>query len=89
MLSCAFSFFNDVNSSSMVNILISLNAPRESRWLSPDTMQSAFPSKAMQTYLRMKCGKCGCWNRFLIEKRAVEAPTSEAKAKFLIRAYEP
>jgi phage FluMu protein Com len=43
----------------------------------------------VQTHLRMKCGKCGCWNRFLVEKRAVEAPTPEAKAKFLIRAYEP
>jgi len=39
--------------------------------------------------LNFKCKKCGCWNRFLVEKRAVEAPTSEAKAKFLIRAYEP
>jgi len=44
-------------------------------------------AKGVRTHLRMKCGKCGCWNRFLVEKRAVEA--SEAKAKFLIRAYEP
>jgi len=43
----------------------------------------------MRTHLRMKCCKCGCWNRLLVEKRAVVAPTSEAKAKFLIRAYEP
>lgn len=42
-----------------------------------------------QIYLRLKCGKCGCWNRFLVEKRAVKAPTSEAKAEFLVRAYEP
>ena len=45
-------------------------------------------AKDVQTYLRMKCGKCGCWNRFLVEKRAVEAPTSEAKAKLLVQAYE-
>jgi len=45
--------------------------------------------KGVRRHLRMKCGKCGCWNRFLVEKRAVEAPTSEAKAKFLTQAYEP
>jgi hypothetical protein len=43
----------------------------------------------MHTRLRLKCGKCGCWNRFLVEKRAVEAPTSEAEAKFLTWAYVP
>ena len=31
----------------------------------------------------------GYLNRFLVEKLAVAAPMSEAKAKFLIRAYEP
>jgi len=44
--------------------------------------------KGMQTTLKYRCGKCGCWNRFLVEKRAVEAPTSEAKAKLLVQAYE-
>jgi len=45
--------------------------------------------EGMQTTLKYRCGKCGCWNRFLVEKRAVEAPMSKAKAKFLIWAYEP
>ena len=44
---CAFSSFNNVNISSTVKICIPLNVPRESRWLSPDTMQSALPSKAV------------------------------------------
>jgi predicted nucleic-acid-binding Zn-ribbon protein len=43
----------------------------------------------VQVKLNFKCKKCGHWNKFLVEKRAIEAPTSEPKATFLIRAYEP
>lgn len=43
----------------------------------------------MKTKLRMKCPKCGYWNRIEVNKLFIEQPSSEPKAKVLIPMYEP
>jgi hypothetical protein len=43
----------------------------------------------MKRILRMKCSKCGHWNRVPVNKVFVEQPTSEPKVKVLIPMYEP
>ena len=43
----------------------------------------------MKTKLRMKCRNCSQWNRFEVEKLAVEQPSSESKATYLIPYYMP
>jgi len=43
----------------------------------------------MKTRLRMKCSKCGHWNRFDVDKLFIEQPSSEPKVKVLIPMYEP
>jgi predicted nucleic-acid-binding Zn-ribbon protein len=39
--------------------------------------------------LKMKCPKCGYWNRIEINKLFIEQETSEPKLKAYIPMYEP
>jgi uncharacterized Zn finger protein len=43
----------------------------------------------MKRTLRMKCSKCGYWNKVSVNKIFVEEPSSEPKVKILIPMYEP
>ena len=43
----------------------------------------------MKTRLRMKCPKCGHWNRVPVNKVSVEQDSSEPKVKVFIPMYEP
>jgi hypothetical protein len=43
----------------------------------------------MKTNLRMKCGFCGRWNRFEVEKVSFKQATSEAKVRTFIPLYLP
>jgi len=39
--------------------------------------------------LRMKCPKCGYWNRIKVNKLFIEQETSEPKVKAFIPMYKP
>jgi len=41
------------------------------------------------TRLRMKCSKCGYWNRIPVNKIFIEQPSSEPKVRVMIPMYEP
>ncbi len=43
----------------------------------------------MRTKLRMKCGNCGHWNRFEVEKHFVEQLSPEPKVRIAVPFYEP
>jgi len=43
----------------------------------------------MKTRLRMKCKKCGYWNRFEVNKLFIEQSSSKPKVKVLVPMYEP
>jgi hypothetical protein len=52
-------------------------------------MGSRKESVNMKRILRMKCSKCGHWNRVPVNKFFVEQSTSEPKVKAYIPFYEP
>lgn len=43
----------------------------------------------METNLRVKCQKCGHWNKMQVEKVFLEQPTSEEKVRAYIPMYQP
>jgi phage FluMu protein Com len=43
----------------------------------------------LETHLKIKCRKCGHWNRIEVEKVFTEQATSEAKVKAFIPMYLP
>lgn len=43
----------------------------------------------MKAKLRMKCPKCGEWNRITVNKLLIEQETSEPKVKAFVPMYEP
>jgi phage FluMu protein Com len=43
----------------------------------------------MQTRLKMKCSRCGHWNRVSVNKIFLEQPSPEPKVRVMIPMYEP
>jgi uncharacterized Zn finger protein len=43
----------------------------------------------MKRFLRMRCQKCGHWNRVLVNKVVIEQNSPEPKVRVFIPMYEP